>query len=92
MHVQDPLGRELPLRVREVEDGVYEIEFTPIDIGKHVLRVLYGGEEIGLPTSILVERCGWADKCFIIGRYNTLLLGTHMDCIYCRTAFSVRCW
>lgn len=39
-------GTSLPHSIREVEDGIYHVTFTPQDRGKHRIYVYYNGIEV----------------------------------------------
>lgn len=44
--VQDPNEQQVSTDIREVEEGVYEVEYTPLEAGGHVINVLFEDKDV----------------------------------------------
>ena len=55
--------------IKDNNDGTYEVNFTPWEVGPHKVDVLYGGEPIqGSPLSMNVKAAPDAQSCSATGR------------------------
>ncbi|CAH8850553.1 unnamed protein product [Trichobilharzia szidati] len=66
LSVMDPDGQPLQLEVVDVGDGTYICHYTPMIVGRHTVRVKYGGQEIPeSPFLVPVAPSGRANMCRI---------------------------
>nr|CAH8850742.1 unnamed protein product [Trichobilharzia regenti] len=66
LSVMDPDGQPLQLEVVDVGDGTYVCHYTPMIVGRHTVRVKYGGQEIPeSPFLVPVAPSGRANLCRI---------------------------
>ena len=42
----DPFNRSVHARVDRLPDGLQRVEFTPTEVGPHVVSILYGGQPV----------------------------------------------
>ncbi|CAH8554205.1 unnamed protein product [Schistosoma curassoni] len=66
LSVMDPDGQPLQLEVVDVGDGTYICHYKPMIVGRHTVRVKYGGQEIPeSPFLVPVAPSGRANMCRI---------------------------
>ncbi|KTF79932.1 hypothetical protein cypCar_00019630, partial [Cyprinus carpio] len=53
--VKGPGGVEVPVKVRDVGDGVYKCDYCPVKPGKYTVNITWGGQPIPRSWSIEVE-------------------------------------
>ncbi|TNN09515.1 Filamin-A isoform 1 [Schistosoma japonicum] len=72
LSVMDTDGQPLQLEVVDVGDGTYICHYTPMIVGRHTVRVKYGGQEIPeSPFLVPVAPSGRANLCRIENGNNS---------------------
>ena len=66
--LQDPTGNHVRPQVVDNGGGIYSVTYTPESVGRYVIPVKYGGDEVpASPFNVRVAEVGDASKVKFIG-------------------------
>lgn len=70
MVLQGPDGRFVQPRINDNGDGTVTVTYTPAEVGRHVVNVKYGGQDVpGAPFVVKTAPTGDASKVKIPGKW-----------------------
>ncbi len=68
MTIRDPEGNIIPPIIENNNDGTYNVSYTPEDVGRYTINVLYGGQHVkDSPFNVKVDPTGRPDKVQVYG-------------------------
>ena len=68
VNIRDPEGNLVTPTIQNNQDGTYNVNYMPEDIGRYTINVLYGGQHVNnSPFNVKVDPTGRADKCQVYG-------------------------
>jgi filamin len=66
--IRDPEGNLVPPTIENNHDGTYNASYTPEDIGRYTINVLYGGQQVkDSPFNVKVDPTGKPEKVQVTG-------------------------